>query len=149
MAAVVLFFVIVTSGSGKGALVGRWEITDGYMSNGWSSISWLEFFIDGTYTLNTANYHGDYTFEGGRLKLEGILVYPMTYTIQIKGSQMIVYDGGERLQVEINCPQYLSCIEPQYQKERKRDVLTSEYIIQGIDMVLATERKTDRNGSIL
>ena len=81
--------------------------------------------------------------------MEGILVYPMTYTIQIKGSQMIVYDGGERLQVEINCPQYLSCIEPQYQKERKRDVLTSEYIIQGIDMVLATERKTDRNGSIL
>ena len=36
-----------------------------------------------------------------------------------------------RLQGKINCPQYLKCIRPQYQKKGKYDVNASDYIIQG------------------
>ena len=47
-----------------------------------------------------------------------------------KGSGNTLLSSSQSYREKIKSPQYLSCIEPQYQKERKSGVFGYEYIIQ-------------------
>ena len=68
-------------------LIGQWKKIEG------SGFTRLEFFSDGTYDSNHANYSGNYSVTGNRLKLSGILASPKTYTFEFDGDTLIL-DGS-------------------------------------------------------
>lgn len=84
-----LLITLAACGSGSSKIVGRWTKTEG------SGFSYLEFFSDGTYTSNKVNYEGNYSIDGDRLKLSGILVEAKTYTFKIKGDTLSLYASSE------------------------------------------------------
>lgn len=86
---VVLVVTLVGCGSSTSSIVGRWNKTEG------SGFSYLEFFSDGTYTSSHVNYEGNYSIDGDRLKLSGILVEAKTYTFEIKGDTLSLYTSSE------------------------------------------------------
>ena len=45
----------------------------------------VEFFKDGTYESDDANYDGSYSIEGDRIKFSGVLVEPVTLSYKIDG----------------------------------------------------------------
>ena len=67
-------------------IVGYWDNVEG------GSFSYLEFFSDGTYTSSHINYEGLYSIEGNRLKLSGILVESKTFSFEIKGDMLYLYN---------------------------------------------------------
>ena len=67
-------------------IVGYWENTEG------GQFRYLEFFSDGSYTSSHVNYEGSYSIEGNRLKLTGILVESKTYSFEIKGNTLYLYN---------------------------------------------------------
>ena len=79
-------------------IVGRWERDEG------KGIQKLEFFSDGTYTSDHPNYNGNYSIDGKRLKLSGILVDPMVFSFDAKGNMLtLTSDNGEiRYYTKIN-----------------------------------------------
>jgi len=86
---VALLITLAACGSDSSKIVGRWEKTEG------RGFSYLEFFSDGTYTSDKANYEGRYSIDGNRLKLSGILVEAMTCTFKIKGDTLSLYSSNE------------------------------------------------------
>lgn len=72
------------------SMLGRWERNEG------KGIQKLEFFNDGTYTSDHPNYNGNYSINGHRLKLSGILVDPLVYSFEIENNELILTpDSGE------------------------------------------------------
>ena len=51
----------------------------------------LEFFKDGTYESDDANYDGSYSIEGDRIKFSGVLVEPVTLSYKIDGDKLFFY----------------------------------------------------------
>lgn len=84
-----LLISLAACGSNSSKLVGRWTKTEG------RGFSYLEFFSDGTYTSDKANYEGNYSIDGDRLKLSGILAEAKTYTFKIKGDILSLYASSE------------------------------------------------------
>ncbi len=83
-----LVFVILSaiiSGCGSNApksLSGR------YVSEGSTPFSYIEFFSDGKYTSSHSNYEGNYSIDGNRIRLEGILVDSKIYYFRVHGNTL-------------------------------------------------------------
>lgn len=84
--AVLCLSVLSACGSPKDALAGKWTKTDGGIM-----FSEVEFFKDGTYASDHANYNGAYSVEGDRIKFSGTLVEPVTLSYKIDGSKLFFY----------------------------------------------------------
>ena len=54
----------------------------------YAEFDYLEFFSDGKYTSNRSNYEGNYSIDGNRIRLEGILVDSKTYYFRVKGDTL-------------------------------------------------------------
>lgn len=90
VASMLLVAVIFCGCSSSGNIVGRWEKTEGY------GFDYLEFFSDGTYTSSHPNYASNYSIEGDRLKLTGVLMETKVYTFEINGNVLNLFnDSGE------------------------------------------------------
>lgn len=90
LCAVVLIFLF--SKCGGSPLVGQWEaVGDLFVPVDYGSIKEFEFFSDGTYTSNQANYAGNYSVEGNRLKISGILASPKTFSFKVRGDILSLY----------------------------------------------------------
>lgn len=64
-----------------------------YVSEGNTSFSYIEFFSDGKYTSSHPNYEGDYSIDGNRIRLEGILVDSKIYYFKASGDTLeLSYD---------------------------------------------------------
>ncbi|MGN0244236.1 MAG: hypothetical protein ACI4CT_09280 [Lachnospiraceae bacterium] len=70
-------------------LSGRWVLAE----DSSSFLSEIEFFSDGTYVSSHSNYEGNYSVDGDRIRLQGILVDTKTFTFKIKGDTLTFYDG--------------------------------------------------------
>lgn len=73
-------------GSPQDALAGRWTKIDGGIM-----FSNVEFFKDGTYESDDANYDGSYSIDGDRIKFSGVLVNPVTLSYKIDGDKLYFY----------------------------------------------------------
>lgn len=80
---VILLFNLAACGSKESKIVGRWESTDRT-----NDYSYIEFFSDGTYVTDWANYNGTYSIDGDRLRLSGVLVSDRVYTFEISGKTL-------------------------------------------------------------
>lgn len=90
IAAMMGALVLILSSCGASSIVGRWESIDEDQS-----FSEFEFFSDGTYASNRSNYSGNYSIDGDRLRLSGILVSDRTFTFEIDGDNLKLYEDGE------------------------------------------------------
>lgn len=82
-----ILFISVLSGCGSStpkSLSGRYE------GEGGTDFSYLEFFSDGKYTSSHSNYEGNYSIEGNRIRLEGILVKSRTYYFKASGNTLML-----------------------------------------------------------
>jgi len=77
-------------------LAGRWEV------EGKGKFDYLEFFEDGTYVSDESNYEGDYSISGDRIKLEGVLVDSKTYTYEVSGDKLTLYNNDGEVAAEYN-----------------------------------------------
>lgn len=84
--AVLCITALCACGSPQDALAGRWTKTDGGIM-----FSNVEFFKDGTYSSDHANYDGAYSIEGDRIKFTGVLVDPVTLSYKIDGDKLFFY----------------------------------------------------------
>lgn len=82
--------ITILASCGSSSIVGHWE-----RINDASSFSEMEFFSDGTYTSSHSNYNGSYSIDGDRLRLGGILVSDRTFTFELSGDNLKLYDDGE------------------------------------------------------
>ena len=74
-------------------LTGKWK--GGNLEHG---INELEFFSDGTYTSNHPNYEGSYSVDNNRIRLTGVLMESLTYTIEINNDTIKFYsDSGRQI----------------------------------------------------
>ncbi len=87
-----LCLCVLSACSSSDSLSGRWRKTDGT-----AEFSYIEFFSDGTYTTNDANYEGDYSIDGDRIRLSGVLVSPLAYTYQVSGDTLTFLSGDRVL----------------------------------------------------
>ena len=78
-------FLLTGCGNSSKALVGRWVKND---DSGYSYFTYLEFFSDGTYDSDHPNYSGNYSIDGNRIRLSGILVETKTCDFQVKGKTL-------------------------------------------------------------
>lgn len=84
-------------------IVGQWEIPEEVENAGTTSkLVQLEFFSDGTYTSNRSNYSGDYSIDGDRIKLNGVLAEPLTFTFGLEEDTLTFYydDGGVKYEYQ-------------------------------------------------
>lgn len=86
---IAMLITLAACSSGGSNIVGRWTKTGG------SGFSYLEFFSDGTYTSDHPNYKSNYSIDGDRLKLSGVLVEDRTYTFKIEGDTLSLYYSSE------------------------------------------------------
>ena len=101
----ILVVVIITSFTACGSsesnssdsIVGQWIIPDEIENAGSTTqLVYLEFFSDGTYASNRSNYSGNYSIDGDRIKLEGILVDPLVATFELEDNNLtFYYDDGD------------------------------------------------------
>lgn len=64
------------------SLSGRYEKVDG------GEFSYIEFFSDGKYTSSHPNYEGNYSIDGNRIRLEGVLVDSRIYYFRVNGDTL-------------------------------------------------------------
>lgn len=88
LSAVLLVLTVTACGTGNNSnkLVGQWKQTNTdkfYFDE-------LEFFSDNTYGSNDVNYNGNYSVDGNRIKLDGILVSPITATYTVNNKELIL-----------------------------------------------------------
>ena len=85
-----LLFSLILSGCNNNTpkkLSGR------YVREGSASFSYIEFFSDGKYTSSHPNYEGNYSIDGNRIRLEGILVDSKIYYFRTSGDTLeLSYD---------------------------------------------------------
>lgn len=85
----ILLFGILSGCGGKApkALSGR------YIGQDKTRFSSLEFFSDGKYTSSHSNYEGNYSIDGNRIRLEGVLVDSVIYYFKASGNTLeLSYD---------------------------------------------------------
>ncbi len=83
-----LLTLTIFTACGGSNLTGRWTSVDGDY--------YIEFFSDGTYITDDANYSGDYSAENGRMKLSGILVPDLVFSYTKSGNTLKLTDeSGE------------------------------------------------------
>ena len=83
--------IFAACGNPSNALAGQWIKTDGG-----TSINSLEFFKDGTYKSDYANYYGTFSVDGNRIRLSGVLVEDLTMDFEVKGDTLTFYsDNGK------------------------------------------------------
>ncbi len=86
----IILVVCIFAGCGIGtpkSLSGR------YVGEGSTSFDYIEFFSDGNYTSSHSNYEGDYSIDGNRIRLEGILVDSRIYYFRASGDTLeLSYD---------------------------------------------------------
>jgi len=82
----ILFIVILSgcSNNTSNSLSGK------YVGEGNTDFNYIEFFSDGKYTSSSSNYEGDYSIDGNRIRLEGILVNSRTYYFKVSGDTLIL-----------------------------------------------------------
>lgn len=73
-------------GNPSNDLLGRWEKVNDVSG----CFDELEFFSDNTYDSDDSNYFGDYSIDGDRIRLEGVLVSPMNCTFTVKKDSLII-----------------------------------------------------------
>ena len=78
--------LLMSCGNGSSKIVGQWvrQNTEGVSA----PFDELEFFSDNTYSSDDANYNGNYSIDGGRIKFSGILVEPITCSFDISGKTL-------------------------------------------------------------
>lgn len=81
MSVILLIGILCSCGNTK-TLSGR------YVCEGSGKFSYIEFFPDGKYTSSDPNYEGDYSINGNRIRLEGILVDSKVYYFKVKGKTL-------------------------------------------------------------
>lgn len=59
-----------------------------YVGEGRTDFSYIEFFSDGKYTSSHSNYEGNYSIDGNRIRLEGILVDSKIYYFRVSGNTL-------------------------------------------------------------
>lgn len=94
----ILAVSLVGCGSNSSDLiVGQWIVPGSEDRAGTTSdLVALEFFSDGTYDSNRSNYSGGYSIDGDRIKLDGVLAEPLTFTFELNDDTLIFYyDDGE------------------------------------------------------
>ncbi len=84
-----ILMTLMTSCGGS-SLVGQWKCGS----------STLEFFSNGTYKSNDPNYYGDYSVDGDRLMLEGVLMPSVTTTFKVSGDTLTMYDDNGNIDGE-------------------------------------------------
>lgn len=95
---IALLSTFIVACSKSSSLVGTWKKVDTKAgSNGFTK---FEFFSDGTYSSNQVNYSGNYSVDGDRLKLSGILVETKTFTFEIEGDTLKLYTDGYKTPIE-------------------------------------------------
>ena len=80
----ILLFTACGSSSSK--IVGQWERQNAEEIS--APFDELEFFSDNTYSSDDANYNGNYSIDGSRIKFSGILVEPITCSLDISGKKL-------------------------------------------------------------
>lgn len=83
-----IMLLLSSCGSSASKLVGQWESDRGQISE-------LEFFSDGTYTSDDPNHSGNYSVDGDRIRLQGILMSDLTYTFEINGNTLTFYKNSD------------------------------------------------------
>lgn len=97
----VMLLAVLLAGCGSKSpsdlIVGQWIVPGEEDRAGTTSkLVALEFFSDGTYTSNRSNYSGGYSIDGDRIKLNGVLAEPLTFTFELDGDTLtFYYDDGE------------------------------------------------------
>lgn len=81
---VILLFTACGNGSSK--IVGQWERENTEEVS--APFDELEFFSDNTYSSDDANYNGNYSIDGSRIKFSGILVEPITCSFDVSGKTL-------------------------------------------------------------
>lgn len=74
-------------GSSGNDILGRWEGVD---EDPRRPFEQLEFFSDNTYYSDDSNYFGSYSIDDDRIRLEGVLVYPLDCTFTVKKDLLTV-----------------------------------------------------------
>ncbi len=85
--------IAMLTACGGSSIVGRWESDNSYFDE-------LEFFSDGTYDSNDPNYNGSYSAENGRLRLGGVLMPDKTYSYDVSGSKLTLYNNDGEVYAE-------------------------------------------------
>lgn len=87
LSCVMLLLMLAGCGGAPKSLSGRYEGEKG------SAFSYLEFFSDGKYTSSHSNYEGNYSIDGNRIRLEGILVDSKIFYFKTSGNTLeLSYD---------------------------------------------------------
>lgn len=93
----IVFVVGMLTGCGNSPeknIIGSWDRTVGEET--WSApFSEMEFFDNGTYASDDANYNGNYSITDDRIMLSGILVSPLTFTFEATKDTLSFYEDGE------------------------------------------------------
>lgn len=86
-----------SSKSASDLIVGQWIVPGEEDRAGTTSdLVALEFFSDGTYVSNRSNYSGGYSIDDDRIKLDGVLAEPLTFTFELNEDTLtFYYDDGE------------------------------------------------------
>lgn len=92
MAIAVVVMLFTACGTTK--IVGHWQSVGGSGE--------IEFFSDGTYTSDDVNYQGDYSVDGNRIKLQGILVPDIVREFKVSGDTLTIYDDSGAVVEEYN-----------------------------------------------
>ena len=79
--AVIGILIAMLAGCGKSPLVGRWKDRSG---------GYLEFFSDGTYTMDSYG-SGDYSTDGERLRMSDEFGEDETFSYKVRGNELILY----------------------------------------------------------
>lgn len=72
--------------------MGRWKAVSEGVELDYGDIDELDFFSDGTYSSNLTNYSGGYSVDENRLKISGILDEALTFTFELDGDTVIIYE---------------------------------------------------------
>ncbi len=87
-----ILLVSLLSGCGKDDSTPK-SLSGRYIGEENASFSELEFFSDGKYTSSHSNYEGDYSIDGNRIRLEGILVDSRIYYFKVNGNTLELSSG--------------------------------------------------------
>ncbi len=90
----VIVALLSACGSSASSLVGRWEAVDKGVEVSYGRLSSLEFFSDGTYNSSSSHYSGSYSVEGNRMRISGIIASDYSFTFDVSGSTLTVYDDN-------------------------------------------------------
>ncbi len=82
LSTILLIFALTGCGNTAKSLSGK------YVSDGNTAFSYIEFFSDGKYTSSHSNYEGNYSIDGNRIRLEGILVDSKIYYFKARGNTL-------------------------------------------------------------